>query len=330
MKVIGVNGFGRIGRCFTRLILQDNEISLALINDPADTNTLMHLLKYDSAHGILQIDYKIDGDTVTFNNGKKIHFSHEKDPKKIQWSKYEVDIVIESSGFFLAKEASAGHIEAGAKRVIISAPAADENVPTIVLGVNNEILKNNYSIISNASCTTNNVAPLIKVLKKLVHIDYAYISTIHSYTSDQRLHDAPHRDLRRSRAAANSIVPTTTGAAKAITRIFPDLDGKITGGSVRVPVINCSMTELTLYTNTEISGKEINDAMKYASENDLNGVLGYTEDPIVSVDMMNSPFSCLFDAQLTTVLGNFVKVVGWYDNEAGYSNRLKDLVKLLN
>ena len=329
MKIVGVNGFGRIGRYFTRLILNDDAISLALINDPADTKTLMHLLKYDSVHGTLQLDYQLEGDYVTFSNGKKIYFSHEKDPLKIDWLKYNVETVIESSGFFLTKEAAFGHLKAGAKTVIISAPSTDEDVPTIVLGVNNKLLKRKDSIISNASCTTNNVAPMLKVLKELMQIDYAYISTIHSYTSDQRLHDAPHRDLRRARAAANSIVPSTTGAAKAITRIFSDLDGKITGGSVRVPVINGSMTELTLYSNSPVSVEQINAAFKQASESDLKGILGYTEDPIVSVDIMDSSFSCLFDAQLTTVLGKLVKVVGWYDNEAGYSNRLRDLVKLI-
>ena len=329
MKIVGVNGFGRIGRYFTRLILEENEISVALINDPADTKTLLHLLKYDSVHGTLKLDYQIDGDTVMFSNGKKILFSHEKDPKEIKWSKHNVEIVIESSGFFLTREASSAHLIGGAKRVIISAPSADDDVPTIVLGVNNEILKAEQLILSNASCTTNNVAPLLKVLKQLMPIEYAYISTVHSYTSDQRLHDAPHRDLRRARAAANSIVPTTTGAAKAITRIFPDLNGKITGGSVRVPVINGSMTELTMYTNSPVSAEQINEAFKKASETELKGILGFTEDPIVSVDIMDSSYSCLFDSQLTTVLGKLVKVVGWYDNEAGYSNRLKDLVKLI-
>ncbi len=329
MKIVGVNGFGRIGRYFTRLILEENEISVALINDPADTKTLLHLLKYDSVHGTLKLDYQINGDTVIFSNGKKILFSHEKDPKEIKWSKHNVEIVIESSGFFLTREASSAHLIGGAKKVIISAPSADDDVPTIVLGVNNEILKTEQLILSNASCTTNNVAPLLKVLKQLMPIEYSYISTVHSYTSDQRLHDAPHRDLRRARAAANSIVPTTTGAAKAITRIFPDLNGKITGGSVRVPVINGSMTELTMYTNIPVSVEQINEAFKKASETDLKGILGFTEDPIVSVDIMDSCYSCLFDSQLTTVLGKLVKVVGWYDNEAGYSNRLKDLVKLI-
>jgi glyceraldehyde 3-phosphate dehydrogenase len=329
MKIIGVNGFGRIGRYVTRLLLQEKDLSIALVNDPADTETLLHLLKYDSVHGILKLDYKLDGDTATFSNGKKIHFSHKKDPREIEWKNHNVEIVIESSGFFLSKSAAGMHIEAGAKKVIISAPSSDEDVPTIVLGVNNDVLMQNHTIVSNASCTTNNAAPMVQVLKDLFPIEYAYISTVHSYTSDQRLHDTPHKDLRRARAAANSIVPTTTGASKAITRIFPDLDGKITGGSVRVPVINGSMTELTLYTEAKTTAEEINAAFKLASETRLKGILGYTEDPIVSVDVMDSELSCLFDAQLTTVMGKLVKVVGWYDNEAGYSNRLKDLVQLI-
>lgn len=329
MKIIGVNGFGRIGRYVTRLLLQEEDLSVALVNDPADSETLLHLLKYDSVHGILKLDYELAGDTATFSNGKIIHFSHKKDPREIQWKSHNVEVVIESSGFFLSKEAASLHLEAGAKKVVISAPSSDEDVPTVVLGVNNDVLKENPTILSNASCTTNNAAPMIKVLKELFPIEYAYISTVHSYTSDQRLHDAPHKDLRRARAAANSIVPTTTGASKAITRIFPDLDGKIAGGSVRVPVINGSMTELTLYTNSSVTATEINTAFKRAAETNLKGIVGYTEDPIVSVDIMDSELSCLFDSQLTTVMGKLIKVVGWYDNEAGYSNRLKDLVRLI-
>jgi glyceraldehyde 3-phosphate dehydrogenase len=328
-KVIGINGFGRIGRYFTRLILNDDDIQLALINDPADTFTLMHLLKYDSVHGPLNLNFQIDGDLVQFENGKKIFFSHENNPKSIDWAKHKVEIVIESSGFFLTTKLAEGHLSAGAKKVIISAPPKDEEIPIIVMGVtDNSLLK--YNLISNASCTTNNLAPMIKVLKELMPIDSCQFSTIHSYTSDQRLHDTPHRDLRRARAAANSIVPTTTGATKAITRIFTELEGKITGGSIRVPVINGSLTELTLYTTKPVSAEVVNSAFKTASETYLKNILGYTEDPIVSVDIINSSLSCLFDAQLTTVLGNLVKVVGWYDNEAGYSNRLRDLVKSLD
>lgn len=329
MKNVGVNGFGRIGRYFTRLALLNENLNIMMVNDPADTKTLMHLLKYDSVHRIFPLNFTIEGDEVIFENGKKIIFSHEKNPELITWGENKVDIVIESSGLFLTKEAANKHISSGAKRVIISAPATDPEIPVVVLGVNEEILEKNENIISNASCTTNNVAPMIAVLRSLFKIDFAYLSTIHSYTSDQRLHDAPHRDLRRARAAANSIVPTSTGAAKAVVRIFPEYDGKITGGSVRVPVADGSMTELTIFTEQLVTVDQVNAAMKKASETNFKGILGYTEDPIVSVDILGSPLSCLFDAQLTIVMGKLVKVSSWYDNEAGYSNRLIDLVMKL-
>ena len=329
MKNVGVNGFGRIGRYFTRLALLDSAINVAMVNDPADTKTLMHLLKYDSIHRIFPLEFTIEGDVVTFENGKKIIFSHEKNPELIAWGQNKVEIIVESSGLFLTREAASKHLIGGAKKVIISAPASDADIPAVVLGVNEEVLELNDNIISNASCTTNNVAPMIAVMRSLFQIDYAYISTVHSYTSDQRLHDAPHKDLRRARAAANSIVPTSTGAAKAVIKIFPEYKGKMTGGSVRVPVADGSMTELTMFTETPVTVEEINAAMKLASETNLKGILGYTEDPIVSVDIIGSPLSCLFDAQLTTVLGKLVKISGWYDNETGYSNRLVDLVKKL-
>ncbi len=329
MKNVGVNGFGRIGRYFTRLALLNENLNIMMVNDPADTKTLMHLLKYDSVHRIFPLNFTIEGDEVIFENGKKIIFSHEKNPELITWGENKVDIVIESSGLFLTKEAANKHISSGAKRVIISAPATDPEIPVVVLGVNEEILEKNENIISNASCTTNNVAPMIAVLRSLFKIDFAYLSTIHSYTSDQRLHDAPHRDLRRARAAANSIVPTSTGAAKAVISIFPEYDGKITGGSVRVPVADGSMTELTIFTEQLVTVDQVNAAMKKASETNFKGILGYTEDPIVSVDILGSPLSCLFDAQLTIVMGKLVKVSSWYDNEAGYSNRLIDLVMKL-
>ena len=329
MKNVGVNGFGRIGRYFTRLALLNENLNIMMVNDPADTKTLMHLLKYDSVHRIFPLNFTIEGDEVIFENGKKIIFSHEKNPELITWGENKVDIVIESSGLFLTKEAANKHISSGAKRVIISAPATDPEIPVVVLGVNEEILEKNENIISNASCTTNNVAPMIAVLRSLFKIDFAYLSTIHSYTSDQRLHDAPHRDLRRARAAANSIVPTSTGAAKAVISIFPEYDGKITGGSVRVPVADGSMTELTIFTEQLVTVDQLNAAMKKASETNFKGILGYTEDPIVSVDILGSPLSCLFDAQLTIVMGKLVKVSSWYDNEAGYSNRLIDLVMKL-
>ena len=329
MKIVGINGFGRIGRCFTRLALLDPNIEVALVNDLADVNTLAHLLKYDSIHGGLNLAFTIEGNSLHFSNGKKIYFINEKNPSDINWSAHNVAYVLESTGLFLTKENASKHLKPGVKRVILSAPPSDKDIKSIVLGVNEHELNENDLIISNASCTTNNSAPMIKVLKELFPIDVAYISTIHSYTSDQRLHDSPHKDLRRARAASMSIIPTSTGAAKAITQIFPELDSKITGGSVRVPVSDGSMTELTLVTTQKISAAAINAAMKNAAEGNLKGILSYTEDPIVSVDIIGNPNSCVFDGGLTLVFNNLVKVVGWYDNEVGYSNRLVDLIKLL-
>lgn len=330
MNRIGINGFGRIGRCLTRIALAENGIDIALINDITDIATLAHLLKYDSIHGILNLQFTIEGNTLHFENGKKIIFTQEKDPSQIPWGDYSVETVIECTGIFLTREAAVKHLKNTVKRVILSAPATDADIQTVVLGVNDSSINLSDTIFSNASCTTNNAAPIIKVLKELVKIDVAYISTIHSYTSDQRLHDSPHRDLRRARAAANSIIPTSTGAAKAITKIFPDLDGKITGGSVRVPVLDGSMTEMTIITKDEVSVAQINAAMKNAALGSLKGILGYTEDPIVSVDVIGSSYSCLFDADLTVVFNNLIKVVGWYDNEAGYSHRLLDFAKKFN
>ena len=329
MKIVGVNGFGRIGRCFTRLALMDPTIDVALVNDLADITTLAHLLKYDSVRGGLNLNFTIEGNSLLFSNGKKITFVNEKNPEDIDWTSYNVNYVLESTGLFLSKEAASKHLKPGVKKVILSAPPSDNEIKSIVLGVNEDQLSTEDLLVSNASCTTNNVAPMIKVLKELFPIDVAYISTIHSYTSDQRLHDSPHKDLRRARAAAMSIIPTSTGAAKAITQIFPELKGKITGGSVRVPVSDGSMTELTLITSKKITVEEINVAMKNACEGELKGIMTYTEDPIVSVDVLGNPTSCVFDSGLTVVFNNMVKVVGWYDNEMGYSSRLIDLIKIL-
>ena len=329
MKIVGVNGFGRIGRCFTRLALMDPTIDVALVNDLADITTLAHLLKYDSVRGGLNLSFTIEGNSLLFSNGKKITFVNEKNPEDIDWSSHNVNYVLESTGLFLSKESAGKHLKPGVKKVILSAPPSDNEIKSIVLGVNEDQLSTEDLLVSNASCTTNNVAPMIKVLKELFPIDVAYISTIHSYTSDQRLHDSPHKDLRRARAAAMSIIPTSTGAAKAITQIFPELKGKITGGSVRVPVSDGSMTELTLITSKKITVEEINVAMKNACEGELKGIMTYTEDPIVSVDVLGNPTSCVFDSGLTVVFNNMVKVVGWYDNEMGYSSRLIDLIKIL-
>jgi glyceraldehyde 3-phosphate dehydrogenase len=325
MKIIGVNGFGRIGRYFTRLTLDNPEVDVSVVNDLADIKTLAHLFKYDSIHGRLKHTFEIEGNTLVFSNGKKIVFSHEKDPSQINWGLHKVEIVIESTGLFLTTEAASKHLLGGAKKVIISAPAKDEDIKTVVLGVNDHLIESSDVIISNASCTTNNAAPMVMVLREMCEIESAYITTIHSYTSDQRLHDAPHKDLRRARAAAQSIVPTSTGAAKAITKIFPELEGKIGGCGVRVPVPDGSFTDLTLVVKNPPSVEEINATMKKASETYLKGILNYTEDPIVSVDIIGQAESCLFDADLTSVINNMVKVVGWYDNEAGYSNRLVEL-----
>ena len=327
MKVVGVNGFGRIGRCFTRIALLDPQVEVALVNDLADIKTLAHLLKYDSIHGPFSLEFQIEGNSLIFENGKKITFISERDPEQINWSAYAVDVVIESTGLFLTRDAASKHLKGGAKHVVISAPANDEDIPSVVLGVNDDQIDWTETVISNASCTTNNAAPMVNVLKDLFDIQVAYISTVHSYTSDQRLHDAPHKDLRRARAAANSIIPTSTGAAKAITRIFPELKGKITGGSFRVPVSDGSVTEMTLVTSQEITVEQINAAMKAAAAGPLKGIMKYTEDPIVSVDVIGNPHSVVFDAQLTTVFNGLIKVAGWYDNEAGYSNRLVDVVK---
>ncbi|TXI82455.1 MAG: type I glyceraldehyde-3-phosphate dehydrogenase [Crocinitomicaceae bacterium] len=326
MKVIGVNGFGRIGRYFTRLALNSSTVDVAVVNDISDVKTLAHLLKYDSVHRGLNLSFEIRGNKLVFENGKSIVFTQEKDPAQIPWGQYGVEIVLESTGLFLTTETASKHLIGGAKKVVISAPATSEDIKTIVLGVNDDQLVETDVVLSNASCTTNNAAPMVMVMRNLCEIESAYITTIHSYTTDQRLHDAPHKDLRRARAAAQSIVPTSTGAAKAITKIFPDLEGKIGGCGVRVPVPDGSFTDLTMVVKNPPTVEQINAEMKRASETYLKGILAYTEDPIVSVDILGNPASCLFDAELTSVINHMVKVVGWYDNEAGYSNRLMDLM----
>ena len=329
-KIIGVNGFGRIGRCFTRLSLNNPLVDVAVVNDLADVKSLAHLLKYDSVHGGLKENFKIVDNSICFENGKIIHFVQEKDPSNIPWEKYGVEYVLESTGLFLTREKASLHLNRpGVKKVILSAPANDEDIKTVVIGVNDNILEDSDLIISNASCTTNSAAPMIEVIRKLTHIESAYITTIHSYTTDQRLHDSPHKDLRRARSAALSIVPTSTGAAKALTKIFPELDGHFGGCGMRVPVPDGSLTDLTLIVSNPPTVEEINKAFKEASQTYLKNILSYTEDPIVSVDIVCNASSVIFDSDLTHVIGNMVKLVGWYDNEAGYSNRLIDLVSLI-
>ena len=329
MKKIGINGFGRIGRYFTRMSLNDSSIDVAVVNDLSDIHTLAHLFKYDSVHRGLKQAFRVEKNRLIFDNGKEILFVSEKNPEKIPWKELGVEYIIEATGLFRTRDLAAKHLKGGAKKVILSAPPISNDIKTVVLGVNDHLLTSNDEIISNASCTTNSAAPMLQVIKELCTIESAFITTVHSYTSDQRLHDAPHKDLRRARAAAESIVPTTTGAAKAIAKIFPELEGHIGGCGIRVPVPDGSLTDLTLVVTNPPNEAQINAAMKKAANEDLNGILGYTEDPIVSVDIIGNSNSCIFDAQLTSVIGKMVKIVGWYDNEAGYSNRLIDLMHLI-
>ncbi len=322
---VAINGFGRIGRVFLRNALINPAIEVVAINDITDNATLAHLFKYDSIHRSFQGSVVATADGLLID-GQLIKTFAEKDPSVLPWGSLGVDIVIESTGKFLSREKANLHLQAGAKQVILSAPPEGKDIPTIVLGINDSILTEKHTIISNASCTTNNVAPMVKVLDDLGGIEDGYITTVHSYTGDQNLHDAPHRDLRRARAAAVSMIPTSTGAAKAITSIFPHLEGKLGGAGIRVPVPNGSLTDFTCVLNKVVTVAEINAAFKRASENELKGILEYTEDPIVSIDIQENPHSCIFDAQLTSIVGKLVKVVGWYDNEWGYSNRLVELV----
>ncbi|WP_299313878.1 type I glyceraldehyde-3-phosphate dehydrogenase [uncultured Aquimarina sp.] len=322
---IAINGFGRIGRNLFRLLINHPDIEVVAINDLADARTLSHLLKYDSIHGVLTHDISHKDNSIVVNS-KLIPLLNEKHPGDCNWKKHNIDIVVEATGKFKTKEAALQHITAGAKKVILSAPPLEDSIKTIVLGVNEHILNGEETIISNASCTTNNAAPMIKVIDQLCGIEQAYITTIHSYTTDQSLHDQPHRDLRRARAASQSIVPTTTGAAKALTKIFPKLSNVIGGCGIRVPVPDGSLTDITFNVKKETSIEEINNAFKNASESHLKGILAYTEDPIVSVDIIGNPHSCVFDSLMTSVIGKMVKIIGWYDNEIGYSNRIIDLI----
>jgi glyceraldehyde 3-phosphate dehydrogenase len=324
---IAINGFGRIGRNLFRLLLDHPAIEVVAINDIADNQTMAHLIKYDSIHGILPLDCSFDENSIIVG-GKHYKFFHEKKIENLDWKSLDIDVVVESTGKYKTFDEINAHILSGAKKVILSAPSETPEIKTVVLGVNEHILDGSENIISNASCTTNNAAPMIKVINDLCGIEQAYITTVHSYTTDQSLHDQPHRDLRRARAASQSIVPTTTGAAKALNGIFPEMEGKIGGSGIRVPVPDGSLTDITCYVKREVSIEEINAAFRNASETKLKGILDYTEDPIVSVDIIGNRNSCLFDSQLTSVIGKMVKVVGWYDNEIGYSSRIIDLILL--
>lgn len=325
---IAINGFGRIGRNLFRLLLNHPTIEVVAINDIADNRTMSHLIKYDSIHGVLPYECSFDENNIILD-GKPYLFFHEKNISNLNWETANVDIVVESTGKYKTFDEINAHILAGAKKVILSAPAEVDSIKTIVLGVNEHILDGSEKIVSNASCTTNNAAPMIKVISELCGIEQAYITTVHSFTTDQSLHDQPHKDLRRARGASQSIVPTTTGAAKALTKIFPEFEGKIGGSGIRVPVPDGSLTDITCYVKREVTIEEINARFKEAAENELKGILAYTEDPIVSVDIIGNRNSCLFDAQLTSVIDKMVKVVGWYDNEIGYSSRIIDLIQLI-
>lgn len=328
---VAINGFGRIGRhTFRNSILRKIDgLEIVAINDLTDAHTLTHLLKYDSVHGPFPAEIYSGDNKIYVNGNSTLVFRHQS-PLDLPWKDLDIDIVIESTGAFTGKDKAEQHLQAGARQVVISAPSPDKDIPTVVLGINDRDFDWSTAVFSNASCTTNNVAPLVKILDENWQIKDGYITTIHSMTGDQNLHDAPHRDLRRARAASSSIIPTTTGAAKAITNVFPHLEGKLGGAGIRVPVLNGSLTDFTCTLVREATVAEINATFKEAAETILKGILCYTEDPIVSVDIINNPYSCVFDAQLTSIVGGLVKVVGWYDNEFGYSNRLVDILEILH
>jgi len=320
---IGINGFGRIGRTLFRLLLNHPSIQVVAINDLSDTKTMSHLLKYDSIHGVLEEEISHTENEIIVC-GDTIRFTSEKNIENINWGK--LDVVIECSGKFKTREQLQNHITNGTKKVILSVPSPDDSIKMVVMGVNDTIITSEDTIISNASCTTNNAAPMLQIINDFCGIEQAYITTVHSYTTDQSLHDQPHRDLRRARAASQSIVPTTTGAAKALTKIFPELDSVIGGCGIRVPVPNGSLTDITINVKKEVSIESINEIFKKASENNYKNILQYTEDPIVSVDIIGNKHSCIFDAGMTSVIGKMVKIIGWYDNEVGYSSRIIDLI----
>lgn len=323
---IGINGFGRIGRNLFRLLLNNSYLEIVVINDIAPAPTLAHLLKYDSIHGVLKREISSTSSSILID-GREIPVTNNGSPGEIPWSDHRVDVVVESSGKFKTRTQLQRHLQKGVKKVILSVPPQDDSIKMVVLGVNENILDGTEDIISNASCTTNNSAPMLKIVDELAGVKQAYITTVHSYTTDQSLHDQPHKDLRRARAAGQSIVPTTTGAAKALTSIFPALSEVIGGCGIRVPVANGSLTDMTLHVKNATTIEAINTAFKEAAAGSLKNILEYTEDPIVSIDINGNPHSCIFDAQMTSVVGgNLVKIIGWYDNEIGYSSRLIDLI----
>jgi glyceraldehyde 3-phosphate dehydrogenase len=321
---VAINGFGRIGRLSFRQLLQRNDIEVAAINDLTDVNTLAHLLKYDSTQGRFPGDVSVkDGNLVV--NGCAIAVTAERDPAALPWGELGIDVVVESTGVFRDPEGAGKHLTAGAKKVVISAPAKG-GVKTVVLGVNDEVITDEDTILSNASCTTNCLAPMAKVLDDNFGLEKGYITTVHAYTSDQRLLDAPHSDLRRARSAALSMIPTSTGAAVAVGLVLPQLNGKLDGVSIRVPTPTGSVTDLVAVLGREVTAAEVNAAMRAAAEGPMKGILEYTEDPIVSIDVVGNSHSCVLDSGMTSAMGNMVKLFGWYDNEMGYSSRVADLV----
>ncbi|MED3646633.1 type I glyceraldehyde-3-phosphate dehydrogenase [Halalkalibacterium halodurans] len=323
---IGINGFGRIGRNVFRAALNNPNVEVVAINDLTDANMLAHLLKYDSVHGKLDAEVKVDGDSLVIN-GHSVKVKAERDPAQLGWGDLGVEVVVESTGRFTNREDAAKHLEAGAKKVIISAPAKDEDI-TVVMGVNeNKYDPANHHVLSNASCTTNCLAPFAKVLNDKFGIRRGMMTTVHSYTNDQQILDLPHKDYRRARAAAENIIPTTTGAAKAVALVLPELKGKLNGGAMRVPTPNVSLVDLVAELDKEVTAEEVNAALKEAAEGDLKGILAYSEEPLVSGDYNGNPASSTIDALSTMVMeGNMVKVISWYDNESGYSHRVVDLV----
>jgi len=323
---VGINGFGRIGRCVFKVIEKRDDIEVVSINDLTDAKTLAHLLKYDSVHGKFDGTVQAKEESIVVN-GNDIPITSVKNPAELDWAGKGVDVVIESTGVFRTREKIALHLEAGAKKVILTVPSKDEIDNTIVLGVNDEALKEEDKIVSNASCTTNCLAPIAKVLNDKFGIKYGLMTTVHAYTNDQAILDLPHSDLRRARAAAESVIPTTTGAAKAVGKVIPELNGKLNGMAMRVPVKDASVVDLVAELNKEVTAEEINAAIKEAADGPMKGILEYCEDPIVSFDIIGNTHSSIFDALSTMVIeGTMVKIISWYDNEWGYSNRVVDLI----
>ena len=323
---VAINGFGRIGRYTAKLLLQKSDFKLVAINDLAEPKSIAHLLKYDSVHGKLGATISLSEDFLQVDNQKVTLFS-ESNPENLPWKDLHIDLVFECTGRFTLKKDAQKHLQAGAKKVIISAPSQEESIPMVVLGVNDHILSSQETIVSNASCTTNCLAPLVKVLDENFGIIQGFASTVHSYTNDQNLHDAPHKDLRRARAAAYSIIPTTTNAGNALDRVVPSLAGKIEASAMRVPVPDGSLTDLIVTVRKEVTASEVNEAFKKAAKTNLKGYLEIETDPIVSMDILGNTHSAILDEALTSTKGNLVKVVAWYDNESGYANRLVELAK---